>query len=155
MATLADSIPNEDCYTIDDLSEEFGLGIARMRQIITKAIKEKIVPNVSKKDGRTILYAPQMVEALKIAKQKGLLGKFSKKSNVIATKHAELVISVPIFDSEIAVMLKKKFENEAGISKYLKSKLEESVKPIMIKRREIQERYEKELQALLHSDMSL
>lgn len=156
MATLADAIPNDECFGIEDLAEEFGVGTLRMRQVLQKALSGKIVPNLSKKDGRKILYAPQMVEALKDARDKGKLGKFNKKSGIVSTKHAQLVVSVPIFDPEIANLLKSKFENEAGMSKFLKNMLETSVKSIMGKKREIQERYERELEKLYStSDLSM
>lgn len=155
MATLADSIPNEECLGIEDLAEEFGIGVIRMRQVVDKALKGKIVPNLSKKDGRKILYTPQMVEALKDAREKGKLGKFNKKSNIVSTKHAKMIITVPIFDEEIAELLKNKYENDMGIVRYIQNHLIEHVRPIMTKKRELQKRYERDLEILMNEEASL
>lgn len=156
MATLADSIKNEDCYEIEDLAEEFGVGTLRMRQILAKALDSKAVPKLIKKDGRRILYAPQMVEALRAAKEKGLLGKFNKSRHpVISTKNAKLIITVPIFDEEIAEMLKSRYKNEAGMVKFLQTQLFSNVNPILAKKRELKERYEQELQELMATEASM
>lgn len=152
-STLADSIPDDKCFTIDDLAAEFKLGPQRTRQIIEKALKDKLVPRLIKTKGRQNLYTPQMIDALKDAMNKGKLGKFqnrgSKTLSKSSLKHAELIVTVPIFDEEIATLLKKKFQTEDGISKYLKLQLEETVKPILAKKRELQERYEREMSDLL------
>lgn len=154
--TLADAIPSEDCFTIEDLAEEFGVGPLRMRQIIDKAVKSGYTQTLIKKEGRKFLYAPQMVEQIRKAVDAGKLGKFRKKSLATVMKHAELVVNVPIFDKEIARLLKTKFKTEEEIAKFLKNKLEDSIKPFLAKRRELEAKYEKEMAELLQdSDLRL
>src|SRR6185436_16075215 len=110
MATIADSIPNDKCLTIDDMASEFNLGTLRMRQVIEKAIKGKHIQSLTKKDGRRVLYAPQMVDQLRKAIEAGKLGKFNaKRSPVTSLKHAQFVLTVPIFDEDIAKLLMAKF----------------------------------------------
>lgn len=150
-AKISDSIPDADCLSIEDLALEFNLKTQRMRQVVDKAVKERIIPNLIKVKGRKNLYPPQFVEQLKLAVDAGKLGKFNKRTSKSAMKYADLVIQVPIFDKEIAFMLRKKFKDEEGITKFLQNQAAESVKPIMAKKRELQERYENELQKLLHS----
>lgn len=154
-ATLADAIPNEECFTIEDLAEEFDLSTLRVRQIIDKAIKGKHVQNLVKKEGRRVLYAPQMVEQLKSAVDRGLLGKFRKKNPVTALKYAKLVLQVPIFDEEISTLVKRKFESDENIVKFLQDQLSQSVKPILAKKRELEARFDKEMQQLLHSNLDM
>lgn len=148
--TLADAIPNEECFTIEDLMEEFQLSSQRTRQVIDKALKEKIVQRLIKVDGRRNLYAPQMVEQLKAAAESGKLGKFNRKRTTNNLKSAALVITVPIFDSGIADLLMKKFGSQEVIAKFAKTTLEASVKDILARKREIQEKYEKELAELMN-----
>lgn len=147
--TLADSIPNEDCYTIEDLMDDFQLSSQRTRQIIDKALNEKLVQRLIKVDGRRNLYAPQMVEQLKSAVESGKLGKFNRKRTGPSLSKASMVINVPIFDPSIAELLIKKFGSIEVVAKFAKTQLEESVKSILARQTEIKERYEKELQELM------
>lgn len=153
-AKLIDSIPNDECLTIDDIAEEFGTGPLRARQIVEKAIKSGNVPRLVKKDGRRYLYAPQMMEALRKAKDKGLLGKFRNKSPKAKLKNALMVIPVPIFDEDIKDLLMKKFQNEEAIAKYAKNLVEGSVKPYLAKKKQLQEQLERELHAMFTNGQS-
>lgn len=150
MATIADSIPNDKCLTIDDVATEFNLGNLRMRQIIEKAIKSKYIQSLTKKDGRRILYAPQMVDQLRKTIESGKLGKFNAKRSVVSSlKHAQFVLTVPIFDEDIGKLLITKFGSTDKMNDYLKSILEDTVKPILAKKRELMEKYERELAELV------
>lgn len=146
--SLADSIPNEDCLTIEDIAQEFGLSTLRTRQVVDTAVKGKIVPKLFKKDGRRILYTPQMMEMLRKAKEDGKLGKFRNKQSARVLKNATLVINVPIFDQDIANLLKNRFPNEAAMSNYLQHQLEASVKNILAKKQQLEAKYQEELKKL-------
>lgn len=147
--TLADSIPNEDCYTIDDVASEFGLSTLRMRQVLDKAFKEQIVPKLIKKDGRRVLYAPDLVKNLLAARERGVLGKFNKRSPEVSLKHAKMIIQVPIFDEDIVKLLKSKFQDETQIAKFLQTKVEETVKPFLAKKKQLELEFEQKMEKLM------
>lgn len=154
---LIDSFKDEDWLTIDDVATEVDLSVLRTRQVVTKALDEKLIQKLTKKDGVRVLYARMMIDQLKRVMDAGKLGRFNKKRKLASsTKHAQLVVTVPIFDEDIAKLLKTKFNDEDGINRFVKAKLEESVKPILAKKRELEERYEREMKALFQaSDLSL
>lgn len=149
-STIADSIPNDACWTIEEIADDFGLSHLRTRQVVDQAIQKQLVQNLTKKEGRRILYAPQMVEQLQNAKEKGILGKFNKKREKGSSmKDAKLVLNVAIFDSEIAELLLRKFQSEDAIIKHVKDGLEASVKTVLAKKKELAEKYERAMQELL------
>lgn len=67
--------------------------------------------------------------------------------------YAKLVLQVPIFDEEISTLVKRKFESDENIVKFLQDQLSQSVKPILAKKRELEARFDKEMQQLLHSNL--
>lgn len=154
--TLADLIPNEECFAIEDVAEKFGLKVFRMRQVLDKAFKEQIVPKLIKRDGRKILYTPELVKNLLDAKERGILGKFNTRSTSASLKYAKIIIKVPIFDEEIFKLLINKFENEDKISKFLQTKVEETVKPFLAKKRQLEQEFQQKMQSLMRDpDLSM
>lgn len=149
-ATLADSIPDSQCLTIEDIAEELGLSTIRTRQVVDKAFKEKLVQKLIKKNGRRILFAPQMVAQLMKAVESGKLGRFNKKRDSKSSlKLAAMTFTIPVFDKEIARLLVAKFKSEQAIGNFLKNKLEETVKPQMSALQKLEEEYQLKKQQLL------
>lgn len=149
---LADSIPNEDCYSLKDVAAELGLGTQRAAQLIKQAIDARKVQKLMKKDGVKILYAPQMVDQLKKIYQNGEITKPRQRKGLglsSALKHAELVITVPVFDKDEAKLLINKFGTEDNIKKYVQEKLSEIYKPVKAQLAEIEARHKQEIEAIL------
>lgn len=148
---LAESIPDEDCSSIQELAADLGLGAQRTRQLIDKAIKARKLQNLSKKRGAKILYAPQMVEAIKRLYADGAIVKPRRKQGVSksAINRAEIVIQVPIFDKEVAQILLGKFGGQDKIADYLRGKLDEAYKPDLKALKDLEAEFEKRKKSIL------
>lgn len=151
--SIADNIKDSDCLDIEELCSEVGVGVQRMRQILAKAKKSGKVQWVVKKNGQKFLYTPQFVEQLMAFINKGGAGKpRGKTAKSFST--AQLVVQVPVFDTEVANLLKRKFKTENDMSKFLQDRLEETVRPALTAIQKLKERHAKELQAAMFADES-
>lgn len=147
--SVADRIPDEDCYTVQMIADEIGLGIQRTRQIIDAALDKRITVNISKKRGAKILYAPQMAQKIIKAYNEGQLGIVRRRDgSKVNKKAAKLLIEVPIYDENIANILTKKFGTEKAMSDYLKDHLEDEAKPVLARLQELEEKAQREREAL-------
>lgn len=148
---VADSFPNEDCSSIQDIAAELGLGQQRARQVIEKLIKARKVQNLTKKDGAKILYAPPMVKSIIEHYNSGAVVKPRRRKGALrsALGRAELVIQVPVFDKEVSQILMNQFGTEEAISKYLRDKLDEVYKPKLSKLKELEAEFEANKRRLL------
>lgn len=149
---ITDNIRNEDCLDIKELSDEMGVKVQRMRQILALVRKTKAFPYLTKKDGSRDLYPPQFVESLRKFREKGGAGKIRNKGGK-SFKTSLLLIEVPVFDKEIADLLKHRFKSADEMRIYLQAKLEDTVKPKLSKLRQLENEFEKEKQKLMRADL--
>jgi len=143
---ITDSIKDSDCFTAKELADDLDISVPRLRQILPKAKKSGKVPWLVKTKGTALLYTPQFVEALKAWRVKGGAGKVRSISGAV------FAITVPVFDKQIADMLRARFKTEEDMSKFLQAKLEETVKPKLNKLLELEKQYEKDRQSLLYNN---
>lgn len=152
MAKLADAVPDESCFTIDELAGELGVSVQRTRQILAKVKEEKMIPWLVKKSGLTNLYTPDFVNKLIDVYASGRLGKPRKRDTEKAmAKNAKLLIQVPVYDEQGAAILQKKFGSNEEIQKFLKEKLEEAYKPTLKKINELKAKQQRELEEAMAS----
>lgn len=151
--TVADRIPDDQCYTIKEFADELGLGPQRTKQLIDRAVELKLVQPLIKSGGKGLpsLYAPQMVDGVKEAFLSGKLGKVRKTHGKVNRKNAALVIEVPVYDREVAELLQKMLNGPDGIQTYLRQKLDEVVKPAQSKLNALKKQYESEMEQLLRN----
>lgn len=151
LTKLADQIPSEDCYSLKDLSAELGVGAQMARKVINRALKARVVQNLTKKEGAKILYAPQMVEPLVQAYKEGKLGKVrtGTKLSQSALNKAALVITVPVFDREKANIIKSQFSNDQEIVRFIQDKLDEVANPALSDLKKLEAEFEQKKQAIL------
>ncbi len=145
MTTIADSIPTEDCYSKKELAEEFGLSFGQMDKLVKKAIKERLVQNLTKKVGLKYYYAPQMVEKLKELRANGKLGEVRNRSKASIERNAKLLLQVPVYDEDIVEVLRQAFGTDQNIVKFLTDYLIGTVEPILVKKKQLEEQSSKQI----------
>lgn len=148
---------------LDEVADQLDISPSGTYQSILKLTKEKKLPKnplfVGKRGKKTV-YSPQFLERL-VALRGGksptaataATAATKPPKSVDSVKHAVFLIQVPVFDQQVADLLAKKFgENtEAEVSKYLRDKLIEIVKPALSKIEELKFRHAAEMEEIMKS----
>lgn len=149
MTTLADNYKTEDCYDIKDLASEMNVKVQQANHILDRALSNKLVPKLIKIVGKKRYFAPPMAEAIIKLRSEGKLGDVRNKSEALKIKNAKLVIEVPVFDTEIAELLKAGFSSSQEMVSLLQDHLEGLVKPLLADKKreelELNKRFQEKL----------
>ncbi len=165
-AKVANKATDTNGLTIKELSNEIGISTQRARQILAVAKKKRMLSWTVGQRGHANVYPTTFVSKLQ-----GLYatGKFGKPRNRGTAKKAvaspkmtsakraassikgSLVVQVAVDDAALATVLMKKFGNAAGISQFLKTKLEEACRPALKKITDLKAKQQREMEAALAS----
>lgn len=149
--TVADSISDEECSTIEELAKELGVSVQRARQLVAKAFGEKWIPKQIKIVGKQHLYTSEVVRKFKEMHAAGRFGTPRKRDKSVVEKDAVLVVKVPIYDKQVAEFLLRKFKTMEEIQKFLRIQLENTYRPAMKKLEELRGRHQRELEEAMAS----
>lgn len=146
---LADAFPDEECYTIEEVAQELGVSKQHTENLLSKAAKRGLIQKLTKLVGNRKLYAPPTVDALVRARKSGALGQTRKSP--IDMKNAHLIVTVPVYDPNIAEIVKAHFGSGDMLREWISGKLAEFARPKLMKLEEIEQEYQKEKEMVFRS----
>lgn len=148
---ISDNYPTSECYTIEELAEEIGVTRSRARQVLKMLLDGRKIQNLQKKDGVRIMFPEPMVKQIKEQYLGGNIVKLRKhkvnqSSNIAKT---ELLIEVPVYDTQMRDVLISRYKTIDGIRKYLTDCMFNAYKPVLGEMKKLEEEFEQRKKALL------